>query len=381
MAKKATTNKGQELEEILRAYFLRAGFFVLRSVPFILEDEDITDIDLWLYERPTGTTRRVQIVDIRSRSKPKAVERLFWTSGLARALDVDGAYVATTDKRPSIRGLAKKLDLIIIDGADIQRIKRSDSIRYQHRLTDTQLVLELVNVDKARQNKELQSTRVDILRSISEGFGRASLARSLTSFTQLARAAVGSHPNSGAAIAYVRLSYLAAAIASQSIDYISVEAPFRSAEERRDLVLNAVRYGALDKDEGQNQLRVAVELVRSYAPESTVNKVEAGLKADLEAIPAEIIADQIVRMLKDGKLFTAGRELEDSAYNRRCPSFDELDAQTKSLLGAFLDFSNVRRDAFAAAISSSAKSATSAHASTDRTENQSTEQVPLFKEK
>ena len=75
--------KGAVLEEVLRAYFLRAGFFAIRGVTFRFADEDLTDVDLWLYERPTGTSRRVQICDIKYKQRPKAVERIFWTSGLA----------------------------------------------------------------------------------------------------------------------------------------------------------------------------------------------------------------------------------------------------------------------------------------------------------
>lgn len=338
MARNPQKNKGQQLEEVLRAYFLRAGFFVVRNVPFVFDGEDVTALDLWLYERPTGTTRRVQIVDIKGRTKPKAMERLFWTSGLVRVLGVDGAYVATTDKRPSIRDLAKKLELIVIDGTDIQRIKSSDAVEYPERLTDGDLSSILAQVDKSRQNKDFQSARMEILRSLSEGFGRASLARSLASFTRLAKSCVSAHPGSDAALASGRLAYLAAAIACQSIDYISIEAPFRSADERRELLLNAERYGALDRSGGQQQLRLAVDLIRTYAPGAAATKVESGMKSDLDAIPAEIIADQAVRMLKNGLLFAAGRDLEAAAYNRSCLTFDQLSSGAKSLLGAFLDF-------------------------------------------
>ena len=130
MTKISATPKGAVLEEVLRAYFLRAGFFVIRGVPFRFADEDLTDVDLWLYERPTGTSRRVQICDIKYKQRPKAVERIFWTSGLAAALDVDGAYVATTDKRKSLRSVADKLDLQLIDGTDIQRIQNSQAVLY-----------------------------------------------------------------------------------------------------------------------------------------------------------------------------------------------------------------------------------------------------------
>jgi hypothetical protein len=91
--------KGPALEELLKAYFWRAGYFVVRGVPYRLEDEDVTDIDLWLYERPGASTRRRLIVDIKNKRSPKVSERIIWTRGLQMALGVDNAIVATTDRR------------------------------------------------------------------------------------------------------------------------------------------------------------------------------------------------------------------------------------------------------------------------------------------
>ena len=123
------------LEELLRAYFLRSGFFVIRGVPFAYDGEDLTDLDLVLYERPTGATRRIQVVDIKYKQKPKAVERMFWTRGLVKAVDIDGGYVATTDSRPVLRKIADKLDLGIIDGADIKRIRESPNVFFPGRIS------------------------------------------------------------------------------------------------------------------------------------------------------------------------------------------------------------------------------------------------------
>src|SRR5579884_1845492 len=50
---------GYELEELLRAHFLRAGFFVVRGVPVSYGGEELTDVDLWLYDRPNGFARRI----------------------------------------------------------------------------------------------------------------------------------------------------------------------------------------------------------------------------------------------------------------------------------------------------------------------------------
>ena len=351
MTSSLSSPKGAVLEELLRAYFLRAGFFVIRGVPFRFADEDLTDVDLWLYERPTGTARRVQICDIKYKQRPKAVERIFWTSGLGKALDVDGAYVATTDKRKSLRSVAEKLDVQLVDGTDIQRIQSSQSVLYADRISDEDLIRDLQRVDKEFKNKSLQEARVDILSALSEGFGAPSAVRALEGFSRLATAAVSYHPDSDAARAAGRLAYLAAAIVCESLDRVSVVAAFRTTEERRELILNAVRLGALSNDEGQRTLKLALALVEKYAAggRSAANAVEARIKKDLELIPAEIVADQAARLLKGDQLFIVGRELEMAGYHVALPPFDALSLQTKSMLGALLDYAGVDRVRFAQA--------------------------------
>ena len=349
MATQEQSGKGVVLEEVLRAYFLRAGFFVIRGVPFRLEDEDLSDIDIWLYERPTGTARRVQVCDIKHKQRPKAVERMFWTSGLAKALDVDGAYIATTDKRKSLRELAEKLNLQLIDGTDIQRIKSSQNVLYQNRITDEQLIQELNSVDKEFKNKVLQEERIEVIAALSEGFGAPSAVRALEGFGRLATAAVSYHPDSNAARAAGRLVYLAAAITSESLDYVSAGAAFRTYEERRGVILDAVRLGALSNYDGRHVLKLALALVKKYAPggQGAATAVETNLKKDLENIPADIVADQAMKLVKSDKLFLVGRELEMASYQEPLPTFDGLGVMSKSMLGALLDYSGVDRERFA----------------------------------
>lgn len=384
MNEKAQTAKGAVLEEVLRAYFIRAGFFVIRGVPFRFADEDLTDVDLWLYERPTGTSRRVQICDIKYKQRPKAVERIFWTRGLVDALDVDGAYVATTDKRRSLRTVADKLNLQLIDGTDIQRIQNSQAVLYPERLGDEQLIAGLQAVDKGFRTKNLQDARLEILSAISEGFGAPSAVRSLEGFSRLATAAVAYHPDSQAARSAGRLAYLAGAIACQSLDYVSVGAAFRTIEERRDLILRAVRLGALGDDNGQQILRMAMGLIEKYAPggRGTAMAVEAGLTRDLDHIPAEIVADQAVRLLKSDQLFMTGRELEMASYHVVLPTFDGLSVHTKSMLGALLDYAKVDRQRFANAWKyNTAATIVSARAMVEHVGKDESSQANLFGEK
>jgi hypothetical protein len=76
------------------------------------------------------------------------------------------------------------------------------------------------------------------------------------------------------------------------------------------------------------------EITGALRPDWFDTAVETGLRKDLDRIPAEIVADQAVRLLKTDQLFTTGRELEMASYHAALPSFDGLGVQTKSMLGA-----------------------------------------------
>ena len=107
----------------------------------------------------------------------------------------------------------------------------------------------------------------------------------------------------------------------------------------------------MSNEDGQQTLKLALALVEKYAPgsKSTAVAVETGLKKDLERIPAEIVADQAVRLLKTDQLFMTGRELEMASYHAVLPPFDALSVHTKSMLGALLDYAGVDRERFAQA--------------------------------
>ena len=352
-------------------------------MPFRFADEDLTNVDLWLYERPTGTSRRVQVCDIKYKQRPKAVERIFWTSGLRDALDVDGAYVATTDKRRSLRSVAEKLNLQLIDGTDIQRIQNSQTVLFTDRIGDEQLIQELQAVDKEFRTKNLQEARIDILSALSEGFGAPSAVRALEGFGRLAAAAVSYHPDLKAARAAGRLAYLAAAITCESLDYVSVGAAFRTLDERRELMLKAVRLGALSSEVGQQTLKLALALIEKYGPagKSAAIAVETGLKKELERIPAEIVADQAIRLLKADQLFLTGRELEMASYHAALRPFDALSVQTKSMLGALLDYAGVDRQRFAQAWTASSATTVAAKEMVDAVSNDGSLRAHLFDEK
>jgi hypothetical protein len=348
MAQGGKGEKGYRLEELLRAYFLRAGFFVVRSVPF-QEGDNLTDIDLWLYERPTGSSRRRQIVDAKSGTRPKAVERLLWTKGLAQLLDVDGAYVATTDARPMLRGISKKLGIAVLDGADIRRIRESDKVIYPDRISEEDFVQKITSTDKARRSKELQLQYHDVKLSLIDKFGAGTINRALDSFAFFSANAVTAHPNTYASEIALRLTYFAGAVVALSLDYIGSEVTFRAAEERREALVNAIRFGNIDEITGLERIRLAIGLLQKYSPsgDASARAVELAIRQDFKNIPAEIIADYVVQNMKPEDLFQIAKRLEHLSFSNSVTSFDALSVEDKSFIAMLLDYSRVDRVRFA----------------------------------
>lgn len=344
-------NKGQSLEELLRAYFLRAGFFVIRGLLFQLEGEDLTDIDLWLYERSTATVHRRQIVDIKSGARPKAKERIIWTKGISEVLQIDKAYVATTDHSSSIRKLSAAFGIEILDGADLQRIRDSEKVLFSDRITEENLNSILKSVDSSRKDKEFSEVLRDLKSSVLTVFGPKTAVRALEALNLFARKSIEAHPDSEAARTAGRLVYFSAAIVAISLDYVGAQLSFRPKDERRELLVNAIRYGSASKAEGLEGLTLAMDIIRQFLPngDAASATLQQSMTKELSKIPAEIVADHIISMDKSIGLFSVARELEEMTYRENVPNFDGLNLPARSFIGALLDFSGIDRAPFAKA--------------------------------
>src|SRR5205085_8304786 len=100
--KPSPEDKGDDAEELLREYFLCLNYYVARGVHFTYGGEDITDVDLWLYQRQSPVSRQRINVDIKNKKTPQAIERILWARGLQATLGLDQCIVATTDNRPTV---------------------------------------------------------------------------------------------------------------------------------------------------------------------------------------------------------------------------------------------------------------------------------------
>jgi hypothetical protein len=344
-------SKGFDLEEALKNYFSNAGYFAVRGIPYRLEDEDVTDVDLWLYERPAALTRRRLIVDAKNRKSPKALERIIWTKGLQAALGVDGAIVATTDKRPSTRRLSKTLNITILDGDAVSKLMRSEQLQGAGQLRSDDLNAAVRRVDEGRRSGDLRQRLYQARASLITGMGVQSTNTNLAASGYFAEQAVLAQPRSEQAQIAVRLFYLTSAFAAISLDFVLADQAFRSAEERKRSVIESIRFGSSDTFDAISAVQAAIGLVRRYVENGgpAAKQLECGFFRDAEKVRAEVISDYVARISASDSLFNVARDLERASLSIKLPSYDELKVEAKSLLGTFLDFNGISREKVAIA--------------------------------
>lgn len=340
-----TGKKGYALEELLRAYFIRAGVFAVRGVPVRIEGDELTDVDIWLYERPTGSSRRRQIVDAKSKLKPKAVERLFWTKGLCDLLQVDGAYIATTDTRPVLGEISRRLNVSVLDGADLKKISASDKILIPGRLTEEDIVTSIKKIDQVRRTKKTQNAYIDLKSSLIDNFGAGTVSRALEHLSAFLHDANTCHPESEGAEIFLRLAYLSASFCAIAMDYALTKVSFKSLDERRKVLQNVIRYGHDDENQGLENVRVAVALIEKFSinGSAAAQNIMRAAKAEYNKIPAEIISEYVIGHVKMDGLFKLARLMEMRAFSFDLLGFDDLPSEEKSFFAVLLDFLGISR--------------------------------------
>ena len=337
--------KGFDLEEALKAYFWQAGYFVVRGLPYRIDGDDVTDIDLWLYERPAASTRRRLIVDAKSRRSPKAAERIIWTKGLQTALGVDGAIVATTDKRLSTRRLSKVLNITLLDGDAVSKLTRSEQLKSPGQLRSEDFDNAVKRVDERRRSTEWRQNLREARASLISGMGVQSTNSNLKASAFFAEQALSAQPGSEQAQVAIRLFYFTSALAAISLDYLLADQAFRSADDRRQSVISSIRFGQSDAAAAPPIVRAAIGLARKYADNggAVAKQIEYGFHSDADHVPAEIIADYVTRVATSDALFNVAKEIEWASSSVELLSYDQMSIEVKSLLGVFLDFNRISR--------------------------------------
>jgi hypothetical protein len=341
---KAETGKGEVAEETLAEYFRAAGFFAVRGIPFRHEGANLTDLDVWLYERGAGVSRRRCIVDSKNKKTPKVVERIFWTSGLRDALDLDVAFVASTSPREETQKIARRVNITLIDVTALNRGGGSEAIQSSGRYSKEELDALLATMDKEHESKLWRGNRDDVAASVIMGFGGGTANVGLRAAKFFAEHALASAPNSTTRVIAQRMLFFSIALVGVGLDFIAAQSEFQPLTKRKADLEDTLRYGA-NPDESKRRLSLASELVRGYLPNGAAiaSQLRSRIDDATKAMPVDIIADVVIKMAGKGHLFEAARALERAAYEKLLSGFSDLGTDARSFAGAVFDFLGLDR--------------------------------------
>lgn len=347
---KSTTPKGPGMEESLRGYFLKNGYYVLRGVPFCYNGFDVTDVDLWLYDRPSAVVRHRVVVDIKNKKTPQAIERIFWAKGVQSTLGLDQAIVATTDKREDVSSFGRKHNVLVIDGQFLSRLTQNPALT-DGRLSEEQFVALMDKSKLGPLASNWKSRLVSSKQRVLEGLSFDQINSWLNDAKYFAEQVllVPTHREVAARLLYFTVSLIAVAI-----DYSGKDMAFLDAAQRREAVNSGLRYGDLGAEGANATLDVAAGLVEQFLPEMSggAARIRHGFNLVSEGLPTEVLAEYFARPSVGSTILYTGRVLEAAAYNDAFLAPKDLGTEAKALLLVLLDYWSMDRVRFMESLAS-----------------------------
>lgn len=341
---KVDLKKGEKLEELLRNYFLKAGYYVVRGVPFSYEGFDVTDIDLWLYGRTSSVSRELAIVDIKNKRTPAAIERIFWVKGLQSAVNATNAIVATTDRRDEVKKFGKENGVMVLGGEFVSRISSSNGI-LKTRLSEEEVLAEIEKNTLGKLDGNWKG-RLDECKSLLvHGLTFDSTNKWLDHGKYFAEQALTKPPHKELCL---RACYLIASYIAVSIDYLLRELSFDSEENKRLKLDNGFRYGDRGSIGTGDILEASLALVEQFAENGTSvsSQVRSKVNSELSLLQTSILSEYFSKPEVAKSLFAAARELEAFAMNRSFQNHKAASVEARGIIGCLQDFWEISRVEF-----------------------------------
>ncbi|NWJ22650.1 hypothetical protein HWX89_00010 [Rhizobium sp. RM] len=334
------------MEELLRGYFLKAGYYAVRGVPFIYEGFDVTDIDLWLYSRTSSVSREITIVDVKNRKTPQAIERIFWVQGLKTAVKATNAIVATTDKRSEVKDFGRELGVVVLDGAFLNRLAASED-PLAGRLSDEEFYAKINDYSLSKLDGDWKG-RVAYSKSLlSKSLSFDSCNEWLSQGKFFAEHAI---TTGGQRETALRCLYLICSFAAIALDHVMKEASFIEQHERSQFIKDGFTYGSRGSAGMRKVLNVAMGLVEQHASEGpTISRqVKVSVERQLEQLNTAGLGEFFSKTDVARALFSVGREFEQLAFARNFKSHNVASVELKSVLFSLVDFWSIDRVMFSA---------------------------------
>jgi hypothetical protein len=339
-------DKGLQMEEIIRHYFLNSGYYVVRGAKFIFNGIDVTDIDLWIY-RKTGIFNRQRFnVDIKDRASPKAFERIVWAKGLREVLCLDGAIVATTDSRRAVKDFGELQGVTILDGYFLAKLKAQFD-NYTERLSDEALT-NLVRGDKKDRLGEdwvncLNAMKSKLLNSLDFD-GCNSLLLDVQYIVDQIRTAP--HRTEAAS----RIFYLSLSFVLVVTDFLTQKFMLDDKNLQVEMLNEGFRFGNAGRNGATKVMTITSQIVSSYLRNQNQSlrpiDLVKQLMRDAESLDVVVLSEFLVKCGTEKSLLDLAKSFEAIAYNYYFTPLLELPQEHRSFISVILDFLNVDRKEF-----------------------------------
>lgn len=342
MGKKA--DKGAFTEELLRIYFIKSGFYVVRNVPFAYKSYSVTDIDLWLYSRASSVSREITIVDIKNKRTPQAIERIFWVKGLQSAVKANRAIVATTDKRSEVLDFGKELDVSVLDGNFLSRLKDSKSLK-DERLFDSDLVDKISNYKLGKLDGDWKGRIQDSKTLLASGLNFDNCNQLIENAKFFAEHILTNPPQVEIAC---RCFYLICSFIAINVDFLLRDLSFLDINERKKSFIEGFTFGSRGRVGLQKLVNVSLALVEQHSGGTftSTSKVRSNIESKISSLPTGILGEFFSKNDVMKTLFNVAIELESLAMNNVFRSHKDSSVEVRGLIGCLLDYWDIDRIKF-----------------------------------
>lgn len=332
--------KGELAEEKLRLYFLSLGYFVIRSINAEYKGFDITDIDLFLYSRPSPISRERTNVDVKMKQRPQALERVFWTKGLQEILGLEKCVVATTDKRSHIGEFGAQNDVLVLDGNFMNKLDTSE--RYStERCNEEEFIKILDSYCSSELSGNWKKNYVTAKSNILDKLNFDGVNNLLNNIKCIFHEMCSGNANETCYRAlYIYISYFLV-----TLDYSIKDFSYKDKSNRVKLISDGIRFGEMGKKKSEEIIAMSSALISSLMNKGDydINAIKNEVLDQFLSIPSNEIADYLGSTQSMLRLFPMAVEFERQAFNKVAVMPTALSTELQSIIGLLCDFYSMDR--------------------------------------
>lgn len=333
------TSKGVRAEEALRAYFSELGYFVVRGMSVKVGAADVTDIDLWLYNRPSPVTRERINVDVKNKKTPKALERIFWAKGLQAVLGFDSCIVATTDKRSEVVEFGRAHDVTVMGGTVLQRICTKQTV-WHIQDEDFRTWSNKYREGGAKNGWFERTTNNASTLGYKIGFDACNhLLPEIRYFLEQVQLDEDRLEEA------VRYLYLNISYFLISLDFALSDSAFLSVEERQKQLDEGFRFGDAGEKGTKQITEIAVRL-SSAITGAGLGTVRDSLQRAFREVDVAILSEYFSKTHINNALYSIAREFNRLAFQEDVTAPIDLESRERNVLYVLLDHFEIERAAF-----------------------------------